>query len=184
MPPCARRGRIHKPFFSRPEAGSDRQETDERVRSLRCAETGPFSAGQNRPEAPRKKTVYIFGKACYTIQADFGRRLVAHAPTERISVQKETIQSQLTTPSGRAGTGCRDRTSAAGQGERNRPRTLRAPPFFRWASYRAPPHHCDCGVFRIIRPANALLFLAIHKVCLRKSAFLRAQIFSKSALAE
>ena len=35
-----------------------------------------------------------------------------------------------------------------------------------------------------IWPTNALLFLATHKVCLRKSAFLPTQIFSKSALAE
>ena len=41
-----------------------------------------------------------------------------------------------------------------------------------------------CGIFRKIYAVNALLFLAIHKVFLRKSAFLRTQIFLKSALAE
>ena len=49
---------------------------------------------------------------------------------------------------------------------------------------KATPHNIVCGGWRKIWPANALLFLEIHKVFLRKSAFLRIQIFSPFALVE
>ena len=47
---------------------------------------------------------------------------------------------------------------------------------FEKSFFKATPHKCVVGLQPIFSAGNALFFLAIHKVCLRKTAFFRRKI--------